>query len=435
MAIDPLVQGPDLRRFFLPALVAAAFFFGGLFLWSLLAPLERAAVVQGEVGGIGSQKQVEHLEGGLVSAILVQEGDRVVAGQVLIRLDRIQPEAQLSLIRSRYHALAALQARLIAERAGSEDIRFPESLLEAGVPQLAEILAGQRNIFAARREALTTKRTIYQQRIAQYRAEISGLEAAIRAQGQELKLLQDEVNAYQTLEDRGMSAGKIRMMAAQRNYARVQAEQSQNHAQLARAHQSVAEMEVRINGLVTDQLNEVVEQLRETENALFEVHERYRAAQDVLRRTDVRAPISGTVVGLAVHTVGSVIAPGEQLLALIPLEQPRIIEARLDPDDIDVVRPGLPAYVRFTAFSSRVHKPLSARVQTVSADRFTDARTGVPFYQVQVMLTGELDPRLGEELLYPGMQAEVMIVTGSQTPLDYLLEPLTLSLRRAFREH
>jgi len=425
---------PNLRTPLLVAGIIICGFFGVFLGWSVFAPLESAAIALGEVGAEGKQKVIKHLEGGIVANILVKDGDKVSSGQVLIELDRTQPLANVGIITSRYHAALALQARLLAERDFMDAVIYPKILLEAEEKNIQAILAAQVNIFGARRDALQKNRDILNKRVAQAESEIRGLESVVRSQDKQLSLGKQEVDAYRELEDKGMSAGKTRMLAVQKDYARVEGERSQNTATIARTYQSIGETQLRISTLEAEHLNEVVELLREVQSELYDLDEKLRAARDVLRRTTVTAPLAGTVVGLQIHTRGGVIAGGEVLLGIVPADERLIIEARLDPKDIDVVRPGLPAHVRFSAFSSRTHSPVEAKVVTVSADRFTDERSGVPYYKVQVVITEDIEKALHGETLYPGMQAEVMIVTGSRTPMDYLLEPLTSSIDRAFRE-
>ena len=427
-------NSPDLGKPLLLAAIVILSFFGVFLGWSLFAPLESAAIAIGEVGSEGKQKTIKHLEGGIVSDILVKDGDQVTAGQVLIELDRTQALANVSIIRSRYHAALALQARLVAERDSLDAIVFPEVLLQAEGENIQAMLTAQENIFRARREALQKNREILSQRVAQSQAEIVGLQGAVNSQDRQLRLAAEEVDAYQDLEDKGMSAGRTRMLAVQKDYARVQGERSQNAAAIASTQQAIGETQLRITTLETERLSEVVESLREVQSELYDLDEKLLAARDVMLRTTIKAPIAGTIVGLQIHTRGGVIGGGEVLLGIVPADERLVIEARLDPQDIDVVRPGLPAHVSFSAFSSRTHSPVAAEVVRVSADRFSDERTGEAYYKVEVALGPDSLAELHGETLYPGMQAEVLIVTGSRTPMDYLMEPLISSINRALRE-
>lgn len=435
MAIDAaLHDGPNLARPIISASLIIGVFFGVFLIWSLFSPLESAAIAVGEVSSEGKQKVIKHLEGGIVAKILVKDGDHVKANEVLIELDRTQALANVGIMTSRYHAALALQARLVAERDFQEAITYPAILMNAQQENVQAILNAQENIFQARRAALQKNREILNQHVAQSESEIDGLIGAVQSQDNQLSLAKQEVDAYKELEDKGMSAGKTRMLAVQKDYARVQGQRSQNIASIAKTRQSIGETQLRISTLEAEQLNEVVELLRDVQSELYDLDEKLRAARDVLHRTTIKAPLDGTVVGLNIHTVGGVIGSGEALLGIVPSDGRLIIEARLDPQDIDIVRPGLLAHISFSAFSSRTHRPVEAQVLTVSADGLTDERSGETYYKVEVAITEDVSEALGGEILYPGMQAEVMIVTGSRTPIDYLFEPLTSSINRAFRE-
>ncbi|MGB0722394.1 MAG: HlyD family type I secretion periplasmic adaptor subunit [Gammaproteobacteria bacterium] len=411
-----------------------ALFFGLFLGWALFAPLDSAAIAPGSVSVDSKRKTIQHLEGGIIGRIHVRDGDTVEAGSILIHLDETQPRANLDLLRKRHDVTLAHIARLTAERDGAGSIRFPEALLQrAQDPEVGAILDGQRRIFQARAEALAGKRAILRQRIEQFRAEIDGLRGQITAQMERIALSDEEIRDNSGLLEKGM-VGKQRMLELKRDALEVRGEHSKNVAAVARVEQSIAETRLEITDLDIERLNEVVQELRDVQAEAYDLREKIRAAEDVLRRTEIRAPIAGTVVGLAVHTVGGVIAPGEPLMDIVPAGERLIIEARVDPLDIDVVEPALAAHVRFTAFSQRGTRPVEGRVITVSADSLLDERTGESYYSARIELTGDLEEALGGEVLYPGMQAEVMIVTGTRTPLDYFIKPISDSFNRAFRE-
>ncbi|WP_415900525.1 HlyD family type I secretion periplasmic adaptor subunit [Neptuniibacter sp. QD48_11] len=408
--------------------------FFGLFLgWSILSPLDSAAIATGEVGSEGKQKIVQHLEGGIVKKILVKDGDQVRTGQILVSLDDTQAQASLSLIEDRYWSSIALQSRLVAERDDLSEVKYPESLINSGNKNIKAILTAQTNIFSSRRASLEQKKGILAQRIAQSKEEIKGLKNAVHSQYEQLLLAKEEIDAYDYLEQKGMSMGKSRLLAIKKDAARVRGERSKNLAAIVRTEKGIGETELRISTLNAEHLNEVVEQLRTVQTELFDLEDKLRAAKDVLDRTKIRAPIAGTIVGLQIHTETGVVAPGAEVLGIVPSGEQLVVDARINPKDIDVVRPGLPAHVRFTAFNSRNHQPAQAKVIKVSADRFTDDRTGEAFYKATVIVD-DVNEALNGKSLYPGMQAEVMILIESRTPMDYLLEPFTQSLNRAFRE-
>ena len=404
--------------------------FGG---WAALAPLKSAAIAPGVVAVESNRKTIKHLEGGIVGEIGVRDGDVVTAGQVLIRLDDTQARVTLERLKGRTVAARALEARLIAERDGSGRIVFPVSLTEnGGDRENAETLAGQLKIFTTRKEAVAAQESILKQQSAQLNEEITGLKGLIAAENTQIKLIRSEIADVQSLVAKGL-AKRPRLLALQRQQAEIEGARSRNIASVARAKQQIAETRLRVSELKTQKLNQVVEELRATQTELFDLEERIRSAEDVLVRTRIKAPLDGTIVGLQIHTPGGVVGPGEPLMDLVPSGAGLIIESQVDPNDIDVVHAGLPAQVRLTAFNQRNLIPINGKVLTVSADRLTDERSGVPYFLARVVLVEDLSKDLAVAL-YPGMQAEVMIVTGERTVLDYIFRPLARSLGRAFRE-
>ena len=359
----------------------------------------------------------------------------VAAGQVLIRLAEIQFRAELELLQGRYVTASAVEARLIAERDGRTDIAFPDWLLDPLVePEIIETVSGQVNIFTSRQESLNHQTLILRQRIAQFGEEIIGLEGQIESENVQLSLIAEESEDVRKLVAKGL-ARRPRLLALEREAAALEGRRSQNLAGIARAKQSISEADLRISELKTAIVNEVVQQLSETQAELFDLADRIRASKDKLARTEVRAPISGTVVNLQVHTPGGVIASGAPLLDIVPSDDPLVIEARIDPSDIDVVRIGLEAQVRISAFSQRNISPILGVVNYVSADRLTDERTGAVYFIARIHLEEkEILAALKGAELQPGMQAEVIIATGERTALEAIISPISSSFDRAFRE-
>lgn len=407
-------------------------FFGVFGVWATVAPLESAAVAMGVVSVDSQRKTIQHLEGGIIAALNVEEGQVVKAGDVLIQLDETQPRANLELLRARLMTARALEARLLTERDNKENITFPEELIQKlENKEVAEIIEGQLNIFNARRQAMSGQISIIEQQIKQYRAEIKGLSGLNEAQDEQLELANDEIDSNKNLFEKGLT-DKARLRALQRELAEVTGERSQNIAAMARGRQNIDESRLQITELKTTALNEVVQQLGETQSNLYDLVEKVRAAQDVLTRTIITAPLDGTIVNLKIHTIGGVITNGQDLMDIVPTGAKLIVEAQVDPGDIEVMEPGLKAQVRLTAFSQRNIQPIEGTVITISADRLSDERSGLDYFLARVELTGEIDKEIE---LYPGMHAEVMIVTGARTTFDYLMRPVTQSLNRAFREN
>ncbi len=415
-------------------IVVVALFFGGFGAWATLAPLQSAAIAPGTVIVDTNRKTLQHLEGGIVSAILVRDGDKVVAGQVVLRLDETLARAALGQASLRHRAARALEARLVAERDGATEVGFPAWLqAERGNLKIDEMLRGQIAIFKARHDALGSQVAILDQRIFQSREEIVGIEGQIASEETQLGLIAEEAAGIGMLVEKGL-APKPRLLALLRRQAEIEGNRSQNHARIARVNQGIGEARLRMTELETARIGEVVAELRDVQTVIFDLEERIRASEDILTRTAIVAPLDGTIVDLQVHTTGGVINPGQPLMDIVPSGDRLYIDAQLDPNDIESVYPGLPAMVRLTAFSQRNTKPIEARLVRISADSLTDENSKRTYFLARIELLQDPADVLDGGMLYPGMQAEVMIVTGERTALDYLLRPLEQSLNRAFRE-
>lgn len=410
-------------------------FFGGLGVWTATAPLESAAIAPGVVGVKGERKTVAHLEGGIIREILVSKGDRVLAGEILVELDDTRAQAGLSLLEGQHRSALALLARLTAERDGLSEIVWPGPLLDgdgAEAVEVSEMRLTQSRIFAARLASLRTQRSIHERQIAQLREEASGIESEVGFQDRRLVLLEEELAGLRSLVERGLES-RARLLGLERRAAQLGGLQARNRARLARIAHSIGETRLKITNLDNRRLREVTGELREVEGRLSDLRERLAFARDVLERTRVVAPVSGTVVNLRVFTPGGVVEAGQKLLELVPSEAPLLIKARVSPADIDVVSVGLEAQVHLTAFSRLTTPPLTGRVVGVSADRLVNEAQGLAWYEARVALDAS-QPELSGLELVPGMPAEVMIVTGQRTPLEYLLKPVLVSLGRSLRE-
>ena len=409
--------------------VVIALFFGGFTAWAAFAPLQSAAIAPGVLGVLGERKAVQHLEGGIVAEIQVAEGDTVMAAQTLIVLDDTQPRAELARLEGQHRSAVALEARLVAERDGLDAIAWPEQSLG---PEAAAVRATQERIFTARKASFDSEAAILDQRIIQLQEQAAGFKGQITAQNREIALLVEEADAVRSLVERGY-APKPRLRTLERARAEVTGERALNQAQVARLAEASGEARLQIVRLGNARRTEVTTELREVETRLADLDERVAAARDVLARTRVPAPATGTVVGLDVFTRGAVVAPGQRLMDIVPAGEHLVIKARVAPTDIDSVTVGLPAEVRLTAFSLLTTPALDGHVTRVSADAFANEHTGVSWYEAHVALDPE-QPTLADLNLVPGMPAEVMIITGASTPLQYLLKPILTSFRRALRE-
>jgi HlyD family secretion protein len=425
---------PRIRGLALAGSALVAVFVIGLGTWAALAPLESAAHATGVVKVESSRKTVQHLEGGIIGAILVHDGERVAAGEPLIRLDDTKARTALVALQGQLWDAKANEARLVAERDGAAAPAYPAELTEkAGDAAIAQVLAGQNKIFETRRTLLHSKNDLLRQRIAETDEEIKGLRAQVASDGTRIGLITEEIAGIRQLLDRGLER-KPHLLQLQRELAEIDGHRGEALAQIARAQQAIAESQVAILNQQNDLQNEVAQSLRDTEKKIHELTEEIQAASDVLSRIEVRAPEEGIVTDLRVHTPGGVVKAGDTLLDLVPPEDRLIIDAQVRPEDISSVRAGLPAWVRLTPYKQRRTPPLEATVEYVSADSLVDKATNKPYYAARVRVDeAKLKDVVGVEMI-PGMPAEVSIKTGESTVAMYALSPVLDSFRRAFRE-
>lgn len=424
----------EARRLRWGGLVTIAIMFGGFGTWAATAELDSAAIAKGVVVVQSSRKAVQHLEGGIVRAILVKEGDLVEEGQPLLQLEDTRARAATQLLEGQRRSARALEARLIAERDEAEAITFPPDLLALrDDPAVATIIASQEQIFAARRQAMQGQLDILQSQIEQQNEEIQGLEAQRRAASSQLALIREEVASAEELFIKGLER-KSRLLALKRAAAELEGTLAAHASRIASIQQAIGEAKLKMIDLKNQQVNDVLKELRDTQTELADINERLEASSDVLNRTEVRAPQAGVVVGLSVHTVGGVIEPAKVLMEIVPQNEALIVEAHVRPEDIDSVHRGLHAQIHLTGLNQRETVPLDGNITYVSADRLVEPQSGIPYYKANVEVTPESLQRAENVQLFPGMPADVIILTGARTPLEYFLEPVTFGLERALRE-
>jgi HlyD family type I secretion membrane fusion protein len=404
--------------------------FGAGGYWMSTAQLGSAAIASGVIIAKSERKSIQHLEGGIVGEILVAEGDKVSAGDVIIRLDSTSAQASLELLKVRLISATALENRLRAERDRADKITFDALILDnLDDPNVAEAMSGETNIFNARREAIQGQTAILNQKVAQLDEEIKGLNAQQNSERRQAVLIKEEIDDQNILVKKGL-ARKSRSLALKRHLAELEGERGKFLASIARAKQQIAESKLSIIDLKNRLMSEVVATLREVQSRIDDTDERLRAAQDVLYRTEIRAPQNGIVADLQFNTPGGVIRSGERIMDLVPQDDELIIEADLRPVDIDVVHVGQDAQVRLTAFNRRSTPPVDGKVIFVSPDRLINATSGLPYYKVLVEVLPESLAKLKDVELYPGMGADAYIATGSRTAIDYLTSPILDSLDR-----
>lgn len=409
-------------------------FFGGFGIWSVTAPLNAAVVGEAVVKVDGNRKSVQHLDGGTVREILVQEGDHVQANDVVLVLDDNQIRAEVDVLRQQQVMLAATEARLRAELAGASTIEFPAELLaETDDAVVAAAMNDQTQEFDGRREAMQGRERVLQQRVAQYEEQMQGLRGQLAPIATQLSSITEERVSLDDLLSKGLTT-RTRKLELERRESELSARKAELDAAVGQSEQAVIELREEVDQLRRDQSEEVSGQLREVRAKLLDVGPQLRAVQVGLERTAVRTPYAGTVVDLAVFSVGAVVGRGERLLDIVPDDTSLVVEAKIRVEDIADIAPGMAAEIHFTSYKQRVTPLIHGTVSEVSADRLTEERTLVPYYVALVDVDAEELAASPEIQLYPGMPATVMITTKERTAFDYFVGPLTASLDRAFRE-
>jgi HlyD family secretion protein len=402
--------------------------------WSTFAPLQSAAVAFGAVESESSRKTIQHLEGGIIREILVADGNVVRAGQVLISLEDTKARAEVQGLQGQLWDETAREVRLQAEQQGRERLSFPAKLelVQNESPPTAAVFARQQDIFETRRQVFQSQIAVIREKRLQVEQEIVGLKAQGSAAAQRAAIVREEAAMVAELVSKGLER-RPRLLNLQREMADIDGRRGEITAQISRAEQVISESQATLLKLQSDRQNEIAQSLREAQNQIFQLRERLRTADDQLSRTQVKAPEDGVVTELRVHTPGGVIGAGAPLMDLVPLQDRLIVTARIRPEDIDVVRPGLKADVHLLPYNQRRVPRLEGVVTHVSADRLVDKRTDQPYYVTKIRVE---DPRIAEGgvQIIPGMPTQVFIKTGHGSVALYALRPLLDSFNNAFRE-
>lgn len=434
LAEDLERQKASRRRLIATGAAVAILFVGGLGGWAATVPLAGAVISPGFVVVDTNVKTVQHLTGGVVGEIRVRDAMRVREGDLLIRLDETVTRANLQVVVKQLNELTARQARLEAERDGASDIAVPAALAQnADDPEVARALAGERTLFQARLTVREGQRRQLRGRIGQIREEIGGLSAQETARRRQVDLIQRELVDIRDLFGRNL-VPRTRLVELEREAARLAGDVGQFVAERARAEGRITESELQILQIDQDLRREVSTDLRDVQTRIGELVERRVAAEDVLKRIDIRAPQTGIVHQLAYHTVGGVIPAGQPIMQIVPGDDVLVIEIRVAPQDIDKVAVGQPAVIRFTSFPHGTTPEIAGSVIRVSADLVREQQTNAMHFTARVAVgEGEL-ARLGSNRIVPGMPAEVFVRTGDRTALSYLVKPISDQISRAFRE-
>lgn len=426
----------SIQRYIIVGMVIVAFVTFGIGGWAATTQLSGAVIGQGVVVVDSSVKKVQHATGGIVAELRVRDGDRVKAGDILVRLDETQTLASATIITTSFDELLARQARLETERDNADQIVFPKALLERAPDSNSEAsraIAAERTLFDLRRQARSGQKAQLRERSAQLQDEIKGYLGQAEAKQREVDFIHQELEGVRTLWQKNL-VPITRLTALERDSARLDGERSQLSGMVAQAKGKIAEIELQIIQVDQDLRSEVGKDLIEARSKLSELAERKTAAFDLLNRIDIRAPQTGRVHELAVHTVGGVISPGEQIMLIVPDADALAVEVKIAPRDIDQVYVGQTAAMRFAAFNQKTTPEVEGEVSVVSADLTEDKRTGTSFYTARVLLKPEEQARLGDAKLVPGMPVDVFIQTPGRTAFSYLTKPLRDQAERAFKE-
>jgi HlyD family secretion protein/epimerase transport system membrane fusion protein len=411
-------------------------FFGGLIGWSLYTTIDAAAIANGKIAINDKLKTIQHLDGGIIKKIYVRDGDTVKKNDQLIQLDPTQAQITLGVISKQIDEMAALENRLIAEKNNIDQIKFDKRLINKKAQiETRELIRSQQQIFEAKQRMFNGQLEILQYKITQLQNEIKSFTAQRQSTAKQLLLIQEELDAMHILARKNL-VEKPKILALKREKARLNGAQGEYLGRIAKANQQIAETRSRILTLQQERQQKILSELRETQQKKAELIEKERAHIDLLKRLTIRSPIQGTIVNLKHHTeTGGVISPGQPILDIVPTQSKLIIEARINPLDIDVVHNGLKAKIQLTALKQKSLPNIEGIVRHVSADIQKDQSTQESYYLVTIDGFQHHIEGIDSALLYPGMPVQVMIITDNRSPLAYLLAPLRDSLKRAFREN
>jgi HlyD family secretion protein len=414
------------------ATLVLVFGFGG---WSAFASISGAVVAPGRLKVETNQQVVQHPDGGVVAELLVKEGDRVEAGQVLIRLDDTLTRAELAIVEGQLFEALARIGRLEAEQENAAEIVFDPELLAAAAerPEVARLVEGQLRLFTARRDTAKRETEQLRERQTQIEEEIAGAEAQKEALRLQLGFIDSELTDQRALLAKGLTQTS-RVLALERENARLTGESGALTAQVAQARGRITEIDIQIIGRDAQRREEAITELRDLRSREAELREQRLSRLEVLSRLDIRAPRAGTVLNLSVFTVRAVIRPAEPILFVVPSESALVVEARVEPTSIDNVYPGQPARLRFSAFNQRTTPEIDGSVLRVSPDAIVDERTQTSYYLATVDISDEGMQQLEGLTLQAGMPVEAFLRTGDRTPLSFLMQPLTDYFARSMTE-
>jgi len=413
------------------AMVILVFGIGG---WAATTEFAGAVIAIGQLVVDSNVKKVQHPTGGVVGELYVREGSHVEAGETVIKLDDTQTRANLQIVVKGLRELIARRAREEAELEGRGTIAFPSELLTiVGDDDVSRLIAGETKLFEIRRNSREGTKSQLTERVLQSEEEIRGLDAQVVSKDKQIKWIQKELEGVNDLWTKQLVQFN-RVTALERDAARLEGERGQLVAAIAQSKGKISETKIQILQIDQDMRAEVGRDLADIRGKMAELSEKQVAAEDMLKRIAIRAPQSGFVHQLDVHTIGGVISPGQPIMLIVPEADKLIVEAKVSPTDIDQLRVGQPAVVRFTSFSMRTTPEVNGQVSVVSADVTQDQRTGASYYTIRIAITPDEIARLDGLKLQAGMPAEVFVQTTPRTVISYLVRPLHDQIIKAFRE-
>jgi HlyD family secretion protein len=425
----PSAYSSSMRRTFLAGVSALGLFGGTIGLWAAVSPLSGAVVAPGQFVVDTNIKKIQHQTGGIVAVLPVREGQRVKAGDLVLQLDETLTRANLQVIVKQLDEIMARQSRLEAERNGGAMVLAPELQARMHVPDVAKSVSDEARLLETRRSQRDGQKQQLGKRVEQLGEEISGIQAQVISRDEQIRLLKLELGGLRDLFKSNL-VPMTRIMPVEREAANMLGQKGQLVAQRAQTEGKISEIRVQLLQLDIDMQTETGKELRDLQAKSAELLERKVAAEDQLKRVDIRSPIDGYVHQLNVHTIGGVISPAEPAMLIVPLNEELQIEARVSPTDIDQLFIGQKGVVKVQAGNQRATPEIAGTVSRIAADVTREQQTGQVYYLIRLSLPTEL----GDLKIMSGMQTESYIQTSERTPFQYIIKPLKDQFNRAFRE-
>lgn len=423
----------SLRKPIIAGLTVIILGFGGFLTWGFTAELDSAAVATGSVIVDSKKKVVNHYEGGILKKLLVDEGQHVTAGQTLALLDGTRSESEIGQLRGERFGLMAKLARLRAEQRGQDNIAFPQELTASDEAYVGDILSDEQRLFSKRNEVYAAKRDAQAKQIEQFEAEAQALVSQIKARTRQEKLVAEQLKGIRQLADKGY-ATRTQLVEVENNWSDLVGDMGEFKAQKAAAQQQKAEAEINLASIEMEWQSDIATEIQEAQLAFNDVTQRIRASKDVLDRLEVKAPQAGTVANIQIRTPGGVISPAEPIMDIIPEDEPLVIEARINRQDIDSVQVGSKVQIRLTAYSQRRLSPLIGEVRYVAPDQTVDEQRDSSYYIIRAAINSEELAKYDDINLRPGMPANILVLKTPRKAIDYLIDPIVQSMDKAFRE-